>query len=141
MSPRPSKSRSSKRSKADSAPRPRNRRVSVDDAAVAEKVSPRSKASKAKAKTKGKLTASDRREQRKLERDARIAEREAIRLERKVRWEARLDWTRDPRVKQVTGILALGGGAFVLLAGLSAIFTGGHDIRFILSEAEPGAGS
>ena len=141
MSPRPSKSSRSKRSKTDSVPRPRNRRVQADDAIAEEKVLSKSKGAKSRAKTSGKRSASDRKEQRKLEREARIAERQANRQERKARWEERMAWSKDPRVKQVTGILALGGGAFMLLAGLSAILTGGDDIRFILSEAQPGAGS
>ena len=78
----------------------------------------------------------DRREERRLAREAKRAERAAAREERKARWAARTEWLRDPRVKQVIGVLALSSGAFMVLAGVSAILVGGEDIRLIASGTE-----
>lgn len=141
MSRRTSKSSRSKRSKAEATPRPRNRRLDSDDVMVAKKVASKPKSTKSKPKTKVKGSGVDRKEQRKLDREARVAERQALREERRERWDERTAWLKDPRVKQVSGILALGLGAFMVLAGVSAVFSGGADIRLILSGAVPGAGS
>ena len=141
MSPSPSKSRRSKRSKADSAPRPRNRRLDADEVQVAEKVATKPGRSKAKGAKGGSSKPVDRREERRLAREARRAERAAEQAERRVRWAARLAWTQDPRVKQIFGVVALSVGAFMVLAGVSAILVGGEDIRTLLTGTEPGAGS
>lgn len=141
MSRRSSNPRRSKRSKADSTARPRNRRLDANEGGVAEKVATRPSVRKTKGGSKGKSSAADRREERRLAREAKRAERAAAREERKARWAARTEWLRNPRVKQVLGVLALSSGAFMVLAGVSAILVGGEDIRLIASGTEPGAGS
>ena len=141
MSPSPSKPRRSKRSKADSAPRPRNRRLDADEVQVAEKVSTKPGRRKAKGAKGGSSKSVDRREERRLAREARRAERAAEQAERRARWAARVAWTQDPRVKQIFGVVALSVGAFMVLAGASAILVGGEDIRTLLTGTEPGAGS
>ena len=141
MSRRPSKPRRSKRSKAKSGTRPRNRRLDVGETEVAEKVASKPSRRKAKGTKQSGSKAADRREERRLSREARAAERAALRAERKARWSARIEWTRDPRTKQIFGVLALSTGAFMFLAGVSAILVGGEDIRMIASGAEPGGGS
>ena len=141
MSPSLSKSRRSKRSKADSAPRPRNRRLDADEVQVAEKVSAKPGKRKAKGAKGGASKPMGRREERRLAREARRAERAAEQAERRARWAARMAWTQDPRVKQILGIVALSLGAFMVLAGTSAIMVGGEDIRTLLTGTKPGSGS
>ena len=141
MSRRPSKPRRSKRSKAESGTRPRNRRLDVGETEVAEKIASKPSRSKAKGAKQSGSKAADRREERRLSREARAAERAALRAERQARWSARTEWTRDPRTKQIFGVLAVSTGAFMLLAGASAILVGGEDIRLIASGTEPGGGS
>ena len=87
---------------------------------MAEKVATRPSGRKTKGGAKGKSSAADRREERRLAREAKRAGRAAAREERKARWAARTEWLRDPRVKQVIGVLALSSGAFMVLAGVSA---------------------
>ena len=72
MSPSLSKSRRSKRSKADSAPRPRNRRLDADEMQVAEKVATKPGKRKAKGAKGGASKPVDRREERRLAREARL---------------------------------------------------------------------
>ena len=142
MSRTSSKSRRSKRSKAETTPRPRNRRLDADDVMVAEKVASRGRKPKNGRKGKAKETAADRREERRLQREARRAEKEQARQERRSRWEARLSVLQDPRVKQTSGIVAaVALGGFMALAGISALFVGGADIRLLLTETVPGSGS
>lgn len=141
MSRRPSKPRRSKRSKAESGTRPRNRRLDVGETEVAEKIASKPSRSKAKGAKQSGSKAVDRREERRLSREARAAERAALRAERQARWSARTEWARDPRTKQIFGVLAVSTGAFMLLAGASAILVGGEDIRLIASGTEPGGGS
>ena len=141
MSRTSSKSRRSKRSKAETAPRPRNRRLDADDVMVAEKVASQGRKPKNGRKGKAKETAADRREERRLQREARRAEKEQARQERRSRWEARLSVLQDPRVKQTSGIVAVALGGFMALAGISALFVGGADIRLLLTETVPGSGS
>ncbi|MAC16831.1 MAG: hypothetical protein CMC97_00825, partial [Flavobacteriales bacterium] len=141
MSRTSSKSRRSKRSKAETAPRPRNRRLDADDVMVAEKVASKGRKPKNGRRSKAKETAADRREERRLQREARRAEKEQARQERRSRWEARLSVLQDPRVKQTSGIVAVALGGFMALAGISALFVGGADIRLLLTETAPGSGS
>ena len=141
MSPSLSKSRRSKRSKADSAPRPRNRRLDADEMQVAEKVATKPGKRRARGAKGGASKPVDRREERRLAREARRAERAAEQAERRARWAARVAWTQDPRVKQIFGVVALSLGAFMVLAGASAILVGGEDIRTLLTGTEPGSGS
>ena len=141
MSQSSSKPRRSKRSKAKPAPRPRNRRLNADDVMVAEKVASKAKKPKGSGKGKSKVTASDRKEERQRQREARRAERLQAREERQSRWQARLMWLQDPRFKQISGILAMALGGFMALAGVSALVVGGGDIRLLLTETAPGAGS
>jgi len=108
---------------------------------VAEKIASKPSRSKPKGAKQSGSKAADRREERRLSREARAAERAALRAERKARWSARTEWTRDPRTKQIFGVVALSTGAFMLLAGASAILIGGEDIRLIASGTEPGGGS
>ena len=141
MSRRSSKSRRSKRSKAESTPRPRNRRLDADEVMVAQKVASKSGKAKAKRGGKAKETAADRREERRLQREARRAEKEQASQERKARWAARTAWLQDPRVQQISGILGVAVGGFMVLAGISALVSGQADIRLLLTETAPGAGS
>ena len=141
MSQSSSKSRRSKRSKAESAPRPRNRRLDADEVMVAQKMASKSGKAKAKRGGKAKETAAERREERRLQREARRAEKEQARQERKARWAARTAWLQDPRVQQISGILGVAVGGFMVLAGISALVSGQGDIRLLLTETAPGAGS
>ena len=141
MSRRPAKSRRSKRSKAESATRPRNRRLETEELQVADKVAAKPGRRKAKGGASGKSRLADRREERRLAREARRAERAELKAERRARWAARTEWMRDPTVRQVFGVLSLSIGAFMVLAGASAILVGGEDIRMIATGTEPGGGS
>lgn len=143
MSRRASTPRKSRKSKP--APAPRNRRLDEVELMTAEKV-----ASKTMAKPKaraGKPSAvagkpeSRRREDRRASRLARKEARLARRLERRQAWQDRTAWARDPRVVQSAGILLMASGAFMLVAGVSALLVGGDDIRLIQGGALPGEGS
>ena len=136
MSRRASNSRKSRNSKAKTAPR--NRRLDEVEVVSAEKVA--SKSGRKRKAASGKKTGS-RREQRAEERRIRKEERQARREERREIWNERLAWMRDPRIVQSLGILTVALGGFMLLAGCSAVLTGGADIRLIQSGAEPGEGS
>ncbi len=137
MSRRAATSRKSRNSKAKAAPR--NRRLDEVELATASKVASKTKG--AKGKKSGAKDGMTRREQRKEERRIRQEERLAAREARREAWRERMAWTRDPRLKQAVGILALASGGFMVLAGVSAVLTGAADIRLIQGAAAPGEGS
>ena len=138
MSERVSSSRKSRKSKAKTAPR--NRRLDEPEVSTAEKVATRTRKPKGGASVRKKEGAS-RRAQRQEERRIRKEEREQKRLERKEAWQERTAWMRDPRVTQSLGILSVAVGAFMVMAGASAILSGGADIRLIQGAVDPGEGS
>lgn len=94
-----------------------------------------------KRKSASKNKEGSRREQRAEERRIRLEERQARRDERRALWSSRMAWMRDPRIVQSVGVLTLALGGFMVLAGCSAVLTGGADIRLVLSEAAPGEGA
>lgn len=108
---------------------------------VAEKVASKSKKPKGAGKDASKMTSAERRAERQRLREARRAEKMQAKEERQARWAARLAWLQDPRVRQISGILAMALGGFMTLAGLSALVVGGADIRLLLTDTTAGAGS
>ena len=71
--------------------RPRNRRLDADEVGVAEKVATCPSGRKTKGGSKGKSSAADRREERRLAREP-TRGRAAAREEREARWAARTEW-------------------------------------------------